>query len=165
VDLSGPDAPGYPEALAGLRAQVADAVLAHAEPTVHPDLIRLLAQPGRSLHPEGRCRAGLLALETYGAIRRRYDRAAYVAAAAVELQMQSGIVFDAVADHDAGESGAERLALAIALLTTGMAAASEAASRTPDPSGAMKHFCVSTGVACAGQFLDAVLQRRGDATL
>ncbi|HKQ98428.1 MAG TPA: hypothetical protein VJV75_11170, partial [Candidatus Polarisedimenticolia bacterium] len=72
-----------------LRAQVADAVLAHADAAIHADLIRLLARPGYALHEESRCRAGLFALEVYAAVRRRYDRTSLVAAAAVELQMES----------------------------------------------------------------------------
>lgn len=148
-----------------LRAEVAEAIVAHAAPAIQADLVRFLARPGYALHPQGPCRAGLLALEVYGATRRRYDRAAFVAAAAVELQMQSAYVFDDVADHRPDGSHAEDLALAIALLTAGTAAATFAASVSPDPSGAMRHFCVTTGGACAGQFLDAMLERRGGATL
>lgn len=148
-----------------VRAEVANAILAHAAPSIQADLVRLLARPGYALHPQGRCRAGLFALEVYGAIRRRYDRTAFVAAAAVELLMQSGFVFDDVSDRRADGTQAEDLALAIALLTAGTAAAADATSNSPDPSGAMRHFCVTTGRACAGQFLDAVLERRGGSTL
>ena len=148
-----------------LRAEVADAILAHAAPAIQADLVRLLARPGYALHPQGRCRAGLFALEVYRAIRHRCDRNALVAAAAVELQMQSAYVFDDVSDRPPDGSHAEDLALAIALLTAGTAAATDASSNSPDPSGAMRHFCVTTGVACAGQFLDAMLERRGGATL
>jgi geranylgeranyl pyrophosphate synthase len=148
-----------------VRAEVADVILAHAAPSIQADLVRLLARPGYALHPQGRCRAGVFALEVYGAIRRRYDRAAFVAAAAVELQMQSAYVFDDVSDRRADGSQAEDLALAIALLTAGTAAAADATSHSPDPPGAMRHFCVTTGGACAGQYLDAKLERRGGATL
>jgi geranylgeranyl pyrophosphate synthase len=148
-----------------VRAEVADAILAHAAPSIQADLVRLLARPGYALHPKGRCRAGLFALEVYRAIRRQYDRTALVAAAAVELQMQSAYVFDDVSDRRPDGSQAEDLALAIALLTAGTAAAADATSYSPDPSGAMRHFCVTTGGACAGQFLDAMLERRGGATL
>jgi len=144
---------------------VADAILAYAAPAIQADLVRFLARPGYALHPQGPCRAGQFALEVYGAIRRRYDRAAFVAAAAVELQMQSAYVFDDVSDSRPDGKHAEDLALAIALLTAGTAAATYAASDSPDPSGAMRHFCVTTGGACAGQFLDAMLERRGGATL
>jgi geranylgeranyl pyrophosphate synthase len=148
-----------------VRAEVADAILAHAAPSIQADLVRLLARPGYALHPQGRCRAGMFALEVYGAIRGRYDRTAFVSAAAVELQMQSAYVFDDVSDRRPDGSQAEDLALAIALLTAGTAAAAEATSGSPDPCGAMRHFCVTTGGACAGQFLDAMLERRGGATL
>jgi len=148
-----------------VRAHLADAILAHAAPAIQADMVRLLARPGYALHPQGRCRAGLFALEVYGAVRRRYDRAALVAAAAVELQMQSACVFDDVSDRRTERSGSEELALAIAILTAGTAAAAEASSLSPDPAGAMRHFCVATSGACAGQFLDARFERRGDATL
>ena len=148
-----------------LRAQVADAVLAHSEPAIHADLIRLLSRPGYALHSDGRCRAGLFALEVYRAVRQDYDRTALVAAAAVEIQMQSGYVFDEVSDEEAEDSRAEDLALAIALLAAGTATAAEATSDSPDAAAAMRHFCVATGGACAGQFLDARLARRGAATL
>jgi geranylgeranyl pyrophosphate synthase len=148
-----------------VRAQVADAVVTHADPGIHANLIRLLSRPGYALHPEGRCRAGRFALEVYRAVRRRYDRTALVTAAAVELQMQSAYVFDAVSDGEAGDSQAEDLALAIALLTAGTAAAAEASADSPHGAGAMRHFCAATGGACAGQYLDAALERRGAATL
>jgi geranylgeranyl pyrophosphate synthase len=79
--------------------------------------------------------------------------------------MQSAYVFDDVADREAGASRAEDLALAIALLTASTATAADATCDAPDPSGALRHFCVATGGACAGQFLDARLERRGGATL
>ena len=151
-----------------IRAQVADAILAHAAPALQADLVRHLARPGYALHPGGPCRAGLFALEVYRAVRGSIDGAALAAAAAVELQMQAGCVFDDVADRppDASRAGrAEDLALAIALLAAATAAAAEAASDAPDPRDAMRHFCIATGEACAGQFLDARLERRGAATL
>ena len=149
-----------------LRAQVADAVVAHAEPAIHADLVRLLSQPGYALHPEGKCRAGVFTLEVYRSVRGGYDRNALLAAAAVELQMQSAYVFDQVSDGEsAEETRAEDLALAIALLIASIATAAEASSGSPGAAAAMRHFCVTTGGACAGQFLDARLERRGGATL
>jgi geranylgeranyl pyrophosphate synthase len=148
-----------------VRAQVADSILAHAAPMIQADLVRLLARPGHALHPDGPCRAGLFALEVHGAIRGRTNRSALVAAAAVELLMQSAYVFDDVADHLPDGRQGEDLALAIALLTAGTAAAADAAFDSPNPPEAMRHFCVATGGACAGQFLDARLERRGTATL
>jgi geranylgeranyl pyrophosphate synthase len=148
-----------------VRAQVADAVIAHAEPAIHADLVRLLSRPGYALHPEGRCRAGLFALEVYRSVRGGYDQTALMAAAAVELQMQSAYVFDEVSDGESEETRAEDLALAIALLIAGTATAAEASSGSPGGAAAMRHFCATTGGACAGQFLDARLERRGGATL
>jgi geranylgeranyl pyrophosphate synthase len=88
-----------------------------------------------------------------------------MAAAAVELQMQSAYVFDQVSDGESQETRAEDLALALALLIAGTATAAEASSGSPGGAAAMRHFCATTGGACAGQFLDALLERRGGATL
>src|SRR2546428_8462948 len=92
-------------------------------------------------------------------------RTALLAAAAVEIQMEAACVFDDVADAAPGGTRGEDLGLAIALLTAGAAAAEEAAADSPDRSAAMDHFCRAYSEACAGQFLDAALQRRGGATL
>ncbi len=148
-----------------LRAQVADAIAAYAAPLIQADLVRLLARRGYALDPEGPCRAGAFALEVYGAFRRPLDRRALLAAAAVELQMEAAYVFDEAMDGRVDARPAEDLALAIALLTAGTAAAADAATHTPDPPATMLHFCVATSEACAGQFLDAVLERRQKATL
>lgn len=148
-----------------VRAQVADAVVVHADPAIHADLVRLLSRPGYALHPEGRCRAGLFALEVYRSVRGCCDQTALMAAAAVELQMQAAYVFDEVSDGESEESRAEDLALAIALLIAGTATAAEASSGSPGGAAAMRHFCATTGGSCAGQFLDARLERRGGATL
>jgi len=148
-----------------VRAQVADAVVMHAEPAIHADLVRLLSRPGYALHPEGRCRAGLFALEVYRSVRGGCDQIALMAAAAVELQMQSAYLLDEVADGESQEARGEDLALALALLIAGTATAAEASSASPGGAAAMRHFCATTGGACAGQFLDALLERRGGATL
>ncbi|HET8947911.1 MAG TPA: polyprenyl synthetase family protein [Candidatus Polarisedimenticolia bacterium] len=152
--------------LSYLRAQIADAVVAHAEPAIHADLVRLLSRSGYALHPEGKCRAGVFALEVYRSLHGGCDQSALRAAAAVELQMQSAYVFDQVSDGDPEEeSRGEDLALAIALLIASIATAAEASSGSPGGAAAMRHFCATTGGACAGQFLDARLERRGGATL
>src|SRR5207249_9699641 len=59
----------------------------------------------------------------------------------------------------------EDLGLAIALLTAGAAAAEEAAADSPGRAAALDHFCRAYSEACAGQFLDAALQGRGETTL
>jgi geranylgeranyl pyrophosphate synthase len=148
-----------------VRAQVADAVVAHAEPAIHADLVRMLSRPGYALHPEGKCRAGLFALEVYRSVRGGYDQTALMAAAAVELQMQSAYVLDQVSDENPEETRAEDLALAIALVFAGTATAAEASVGCRGGAAAMRHFFASSGGACAGQYLDAMLERRGGATL
>src|SRR5712675_1987019 len=114
---------GYRNLLSLLRAGVADAILAHAAPAIQAELVQLLARPGHALHPDGPCRAGVFALEVHAAIRGRINRSALVAAAAVELLMQSAYVFDDVADRPPDGRQGEDLALAIALLTASTAAA------------------------------------------
>lgn len=137
-----------------------------ASPAIRADLLKVLGRPGYALHPDGSCRAGLLALEVDQAVRGEPPRrTALLAAAAVELQMEAAFIFDEVADSAPYEHRSEDLALAIALLTVGGAAAAEAAAAAPDPSAALRHFSMAYGEACAGQFLDAMLQRRREATL
>lgn len=135
-------------------------------PTIREDIATLLGRPGYALHPEGKCRAGTLALEIHNAVTREpAGESAFLAAAAVELQMEAAFVFDDAADEASYETRSEDLALAIALLTTGAAAAEKAVIAAPDPPDALQHFSRAYGEACAGQFLDARLQRRGNATL
>ncbi|HEU4403212.1 MAG TPA: class 1 isoprenoid biosynthesis enzyme [Candidatus Polarisedimenticolia bacterium] len=133
---------------------------------IREDLLALLSRPGYALHPEGLCRAGWLALEIHETVvRKPPGRIALLAAAAVELQMEAAYVFDDVADEAPDGKRSQDLALAIALLTAGTAAAVEAAAGSPDPSAALEHFCRAYGEACAGQFLDGKHQGRADATL
>jgi len=134
--------------------------------TIHLDLLKLLGRPGYALHSDGLCRAGMLALTVHEAVSGEPPgRVALLAAAAVELQMEAAFVFDEVADATPGAKRSEDLGLAIALLTAGGAAAVEAAADSPDRPAAMNHFSMAYSEACAGQFLDAVLQGRGEATL
>lgn len=152
--------------LRSLRTQVHRIIAESVAPAIREDMVRLLGRPGYALHPAGPCRAGILAIEIHKAVMREpLAASALFAAAAVELQMEAAFVFDEVADEAPYATRSEDLALAIALLTTGMAAAERAASAAPDPVDALQHFCTSYGEACAGQFLDAMLQRRGAATL
>src|SRR6266568_5837688 len=133
---------------------------------IRQDLVKLLRRPGYALHSDGLCRAGALALHVHEAvIREPVGRTALLAAAAVEIQMEAAFVFDDVADAAPGGTRGEDLGLAIALLTAGAAAAVEAAADSPDRSAALDHFCRAYSEACAGQFLDAALQGRGDTTL
>lgn len=162
-----PTIPGSEEkVLEALRSQVREVVRTAAAPGIRSDLEGLLERPGYALHPEGACRAGVLALAVHGAvIREAAGRAALLAAAAAELQMEAAYVFDEVGDAPAHERRSDDLALAIALLTAGTAAAVEASKGLPAGSAALARFCAAYGEACAGQFLDARLQGRAGATL
>jgi hypothetical protein len=148
-----------------VRAQIADAVVAHAEASIHAELIRLLARPGYALHPQSRCRAGVFALEVHRAARRSFDETALLVATAVELQRQSGSLFDELSGRPAGGLDAADLALAVALLVAATAAAADASGRAADPAATLRHFCDATGGACAGQILDVRRQRSGATTL
>lgn len=149
-----------------LREQIQDVITTRVTTAIREDLMKLLRRSGYALHPDGACRAGGLALKVHEAITRVSDgRTALLAAAAVELQMEAMYVFDEVADEAPNGKRSEDLALAIALLTAGGAAAMEAAADSPDPSAALDHFCRAYSEASAGQFLDAMLQSRGGATL
>ena len=158
--------PGSDAVSQPLREQIQEVIATRIAKPIREDLVKLLARPGYALHPDGLCRAGVLALKVHEAvIRDAVGRAGLLAAAAVELQMEAAYVFDEVADAAPGSNRSEDLGLAIALLTAGAAAAVEAAADSPDRSAAMDHFCKAYSEACAGQFLDAALQRRGGATL
>jgi len=157
--------PGSDVQLERFREHVREAVDVHAHATVRKQLVELLCRPGYALHRDGLCRAGLLVLDVYEAVTGTRTTAPLLAGAAVELQMEAAYVFDEVADSDQNERRGEDLALAIALLTAGAAAAAESARSSPDPSTALNHFFTSYGEACAGQFLDGMLQRRGGASL
>lgn len=149
-----------------LRQRVEQVIDECASPRVRGEIVALLRRPGYALDSESSCRAGMLALCVHEAVSRDPGAdAALLAAVALELQMEAAFVFDDVADEAAYETRTEDLPLAIALMTTGMAAAQKAASGAPDPADALQHFCRSYGEACEGQFLDAMLQRRGAITL
>ncbi len=152
--------------LGPLREQIQKVIATRMAAPIREDLVKLLGRPGYALHSDGLCRAGALALHVHEAvIRGPMGRAALLAAAAVEIQMEAAFVFDEVADAAPGGTRGEDLGLAIALLTAGAAAAEEAAADSPDRSAALDHFCRAYSEACAGQFLDAALQGRGDTTL
>jgi len=152
--------------LGRLRGQIQEVIVTRVATTIHEDLLKLLGRPGYALHPDGLCRAGMLALTVHEAVSREpMGKTALLAAAAVELQMEAAFVFDEVADASPGTNRSEDLGLAIALLTAGTTAAVEAAATAPDRFSAMGHFCRAYSEACAGQFLDAALQGRGAATL
>jgi geranylgeranyl pyrophosphate synthase len=151
--------------VSALREQLREVIATCVAPPIRKELVNLLGRPGYALHAGGSCRAGTLALDVHGAVfREPPGRSALLAAAALELQMEAAYLFDEVADAAPDARRSEDLALAIALLTAGGAAAVEAAAFSGDPAGALRHFCMDYNEACAGQFLDAMLQRRGQAT-
>jgi len=148
-----------------LRAQIKEVIATRMAAPIRQDLVKLLCRPGYAFHPDGLCRAGVLALHVHDAVSRQsMGRTALLAAAAVEIQMEAAFVFDDVADAAPGGTRGEDLGLAIALLTAG-AAAEQAAADSPGRAAALDHFCRAYSEACAGQFLDAALQGRGGTTL
>ena len=150
-----------------LRTEVRNTILEYcADPNLRDAAFRALARPGFALNPESPCRAGILSLEAYRAIRGAPSAAAVRAAAAVELQMESAFMFDNVADQEVdpshGLTAAEELALAISLLSCGNAAASQAAYRIDANGSTSRHIQQlhrSQIEASAGQLLDACLQQ------
>ena len=134
-------------------------------------IMRALARPGFALHPESRCRAGVLSLGAYEAILGSLDATGIQAGAAVELQMNAAYMFDHVADQeldpDDGLSAAEELALAIAILTCGSAVASQAISKAKSRMNglrALQEFHTNYIGACSGQYLDAYLEKQDIST-
>ena len=165
MNRTAPSTPGSDTMLAALRQKILE-VLADLPPTIRADLVALLGRPGYVLHADAPCRAGVLALEVHAAVSGQPPgRTALLTAAAVELQMEAAYLFDEVADDPPNGRRCEDLALAIALLTAGGTAAVDAAADCRDPSASLRRFCTAYGEACAGQFLDAMLQRRGAASL
>jgi geranylgeranyl pyrophosphate synthase len=149
-----------------LRQEILRVIATRVATPIREDLMKVLGRPGYAFHPDGLCRAGTLALNVHEAVTREsMARTALLAAAAVELQMEAMYVFDDVADGDSRVACGDDLALAIALLMAGAAAAVEAAADSPGRSAALDHFCRAYSEACAGQFQDAMLQGRGEATL
>ena len=158
--------------LEALRSEIRSTVgLYCAEPSHWEAMLFALARPGFALNPKAPCRAGLLTLHVYRAICGSPSPNAVRAAAAVELQMEAAFMFDHVADQEidvqCGLSAAEELALAIAVLSCGAAAACQAAHQ------ASHYGCGTTAVlqfhrdyisACAGQLLDGSLEKLRVAT-
>ena len=155
-----------------LRAQIRTAIVEYCAEFVHREaMLRALSRPGFALSPEARCRAGVLTLNVCQAVGGQPNDAAIKAAAAVELHMAAAYMFDNVADQEVdpefGLSPAEELALAIAILSCGAAVAAQAAFDPGMHSNArssLLEFHVNFISACAGQFLDAHLERGIQAT-
>ncbi len=160
-------------ALARLQAEVRRLVTDHgADPLLQDAMLRVLARPGFALHPKARCRAGLLVLEVHQLISGRSGPAAVKAAAAAEIYMQAAYLFDHLADRDQGPDDglgpAQELAIAIALLTCAQGAVCEAAFAAgldgPRLRWVMSWTAECASRCCAGQYLDAHLERQPRAT-
>jgi geranylgeranyl pyrophosphate synthase len=156
-----------------LEAELRRAIdLYFGEPLVRQAVRRALARSGFALHSEAPCRAGVLTLEVYRVISGPPSVAAIQAAVAVELHMQAAYLFDSVADRDKSPSDdlspAEELALAIGLLSAGQSAVGEAAFMAGRSGSGLRSLqqwyrdCI--GSVCAGQFLDAYLEKRDAVT-
>src|SRR2546427_4529515 len=137
--------PGSDAVSEPLREQIQEVIATRIAEPIRQDLVKLLRRPGYALHPDGLCRAGVLALHVHDAVSRQsMGRTALLAAAAVEIQMEAAFVFDDVADAAPGGTRGEDLGLAIALLTAGAAAPPEAGARPlhrPRPVGDRSREC------------------------
>jgi geranylgeranyl pyrophosphate synthase len=160
-------------ALAILQAEVRHLITSYGEdPLLQDAMHRVLARPGFALHPEARCRAGLLVLQMHRLIAGRSGPAAIRAAAAAEIYMQAAYLFDHLADRDQrpddGLAAPEEMATAIALLTCAQGAVCEAAFAAglsgPGLRRVMRWTAACAGGCCAGQFLDAHLEKQPSAT-
>ena len=135
------------------------------EPVQSRAILDLLENPGFALGPQISCRAGDLSLRVSQSITRSTDKAAVRGAAAVELQIEAGYVFDDVADGEIdprlGLTRGEQLALALAMHCCGAKAAWEAGcwSNCDRGSQALQSFHTNYIASCAGQFLDAQLEK------
>ncbi len=159
--------------LATLRAEIRKTIdLYCAESTFREAMLRALARPGFALHSQAPCRAGVLTLEIYQVISGSLTIAAIQAGVAAEFHMQAAYMFDNVADRDKGPSDdlspAEELALAIGLLSWGHATVCEAAYAAGWHGSSLRSLlqwvkeCATN--CCAGQFLDAYLEKRPSTT-
>lgn len=156
--------------LAELRAEARRTIASYCQaPLFREAMLSALARPGFLLHPTAPCRAGIFTLEIYRAISGSSPSAAAIrAAVAVEIHMQSAYMFDNIADCDLDPgcdlSPAEELALAIGLLSCGQATVCEAAYAAGLCGTRLQSLLRLTSdcasACCAGQFLDAHLERR-----
>jgi geranylgeranyl pyrophosphate synthase len=113
-----------------------------------------------------------MTLETCRSISGEYTPNAFLAASAVELIMDAGFMFDNVADDELDEESGltppEELAIAITTLCCGVAMAHEAMSFNRNSNLAIQsaiQIQVNSIAACAGQFLDAYLQKSKNASI
>ena len=141
------------------------------EPPLRDAVLRIMRRPGFALHPDAQCRAGILTLGVYRGIRGEVREAAWQGATAVELYIEASFLFDDVADGDVdeghGSNVSEEVTLAVAMMNCGVAAAVEATNLAArghsnhSPLGELALNCLS---ACAGQLLDARMERQHHVT-
>ncbi|PKB79759.1 MAG: hypothetical protein BZY88_11615, partial [SAR202 cluster bacterium Io17-Chloro-G9] len=142
---------------------IRSAVAEHCpEPAQRDAALGVLGRPGFALYKESKCRAGTLALEIYHAVCGGLDDVAWLAATAAELYIESGFLFDDVADGDAepasDSSLAAELALALTLESCAATVACDAAAKAGGAGPtALRHLMQNITTASAGQHLDAIL--------
>ena len=155
-----------------LRAQIEEAVRQYYDEPGHRDaVLEALTRPSFALHAEAQCRAGRSTLGVYRSVRGSLDECGLLGAAAVELYIDSARLFDQLVDQELdpalSSSPSEEMALAIALLNTGVATANDAvehAGSNDVSSGALQgllRHCISSS---AGLFQDGRLARRNTVT-
>ncbi len=130
------------------------------EPVLRDSLVRALQRPGFPLHPDAPCRSGTLTLGAYYSIRGGVSSAAYLLAAAVEIQMAASYMLDHVADGEVdpsrGLSPGEELTLGMSLLRGAAGAAGDVLATAGSRGGdaPLQVFHRNYLDACAGQLLD-----------
>ena len=152
--------------LDALRTEIERAVSRHCEVASHRRaVLEALRRSGFALHPEARCRAGVIALHVCRAVRGTLDEPGWRAAAAVELYQEATFLFDDVADQEvdpAFESTyAVELALAITVMSCGLAAACDAVGMSGADSSALlslQQLARNCITACSGQYMDAAME-------
>ena len=155
--------------LHALRSEIQNSIdIYFTEPTQKENILLVLSRSGFALHPEAKCRAGLLPLEIYRAIHGTLNDTAFQAAVATELYMEAAYIFDQVADYELDQadslSAAEELALAIGLMSCGAAMACEAARQAGNNERCVRSLlqlhrdCIAS---TSGQFLDSRVQKLG----
>ena len=124
-------------------------------------VLELLRRRGYALHEDAPCRAGVLTLESYRAVKGTIDEVGLTAAAAVELHMEAAYALDDVSDSEFGTNRPVALAVALAVLAAGYSLACEAAHNVGRQTMGLVpllDFHRNWSVACDGFLMDAHLQ-------
>lgn len=136
------------------------------EPSQAGAVMSALQASDFALHEDSTCRAGALALAAFESVAGVRTGPAVQAAAGLELLMEAGFLLDHLADGETGAASGltygERLAVAVTLLSCGLAAATEAAAGANRASavGTIRLLYGSFIAACGGQYLDLSADRR-----